>query len=83
MPDAQEKEDEGLNIVNKLQAMNKSEEQEDSVPEVQAEPNPAPKFLVIDTTEEELEELAKIDAELARTNEEEIIPSSEEPDLVN
>lgn len=83
MPDAQEKESDSTKLINKLQAMNKSEEvEEDSKQDSQKDSKTAPKFLVIDTTEEELEELAKIDAELAKANDEEMWQGNGEEILV-
>ncbi|CAI2387443.1 unnamed protein product [Moneuplotes crassus] len=83
LPDSQEKDPETPNIVNKLQAMNKSEDlEEDSQQDSLKDSKTAPKFLVIDTTEEELEELAKIDAELARANSEDYCSSYDETSLI-
>lgn len=60
------------------------EEKEDIECEVMGDSSlPEPKFLVIDTTEEELEELARIDAELEETNNVDSWTSDEESTLVS
>lgn len=89
-PDAQDKESESSKLVEKLQAIVKidtnkeTEEKESFNPKINKEsPLPEPKFLVIDTTEEELEELARIDAELEQTNNVEMWTSDEESTLVS
>jgi hypothetical protein len=71
MPDAHDKFSEpSTKLVDKLLVINREVSIEDvikSEPSHEA-PLPAPRFLIIDASEDELEELARIDAELSNAN---------------
>jgi hypothetical protein len=71
MPDAHDKDSEpNTKLVDKLLEINKEVSIEDVIKSEPSHENtmPAPRFLIIDASEDELEELARIDAELSNTN---------------